>query len=104
MNQVIYDNIRNNENFLKLVKTRRRFIWFLTCITLIAYYSFILTIAFNPSFLAQKFGDTLITYGMPFGIGVIFLSFFLTGIYVKRANGEFDTLVDKIKKEVELYQ
>jgi uncharacterized membrane protein (DUF485 family) len=35
---------------------------------------------------------TSVTRGIPIGIGVIVISFVLTGVYVWRANGEFDRL------------
>ena len=31
---------------------------------------------------------------MPIGLGVIVFTIVITGIYVRRANGEFDTLTD----------
>lgn len=39
-----------------------------------------------------------ITRGIPVGVGLILSSFVLTGIYVFRANGEFDELNQKILK------
>ena len=35
---------------------------------------------------------TNVTRGIPIGIGLIVISFLLTGVYVWRANGEFDRL------------
>lgn len=104
MDQATYDLIGKDENFLKLVRKRRRFVWLLAGIIFFAYYSFILIVAFKPSFLSQKIGDSLITFGMPYGIGIIFLSFILTGVYVKRANGEFDALIEKIKNRIKTGQ
>jgi len=34
------------------------------------------------------------------GVAVIIFAFITTGIYTKRANGEFDDLANKIKKSV----
>ncbi|MCO9667058.1 DUF485 domain-containing protein, partial [Salmonella enterica subsp. enterica serovar Montevideo] len=34
---------------------------------------------------------TSVTRGIPIGVGVIVISFVLTGIYIWRANGEFGT-------------
>lgn len=100
MNQAMYDEISQDEKFHELVTKRRRFVWLLCCIVLFVYYSFILLIAFEPSLLAKKIGNGLITWGMPFGIGIILLSFILTGIYIKKANGEFDLLNQEIKKRI----
>ncbi|WP_412841854.1 DUF485 domain-containing protein, partial [Aeromonas dhakensis] len=40
------------------------------------------------------------TRGIPVGIGLILSAFVLTGVYVFRANGEFDELNQKILKGV----
>ena len=36
---------------------------------------------------------------MPIGLGVIVFTIVITGIYVDRANGEYDALTDQIAKE-----
>ncbi|HDT5890066.1 TPA: DUF485 domain-containing protein, partial [Aeromonas dhakensis] len=41
-----------------------------------------------------------VTRGIPVGIGLILSAFVLTGVYVFRANGEFDELNQKILKGV----
>ncbi|NIB50020.1 DUF485 domain-containing protein, partial [Salmonella enterica subsp. enterica] len=61
------------------------------------YYGFILTVAFAPKLLAIKIDD-VITIGMPVGLGVILSAIVLTGIYVWRANGEFDRLAAEALK------
>jgi uncharacterized membrane protein (DUF485 family) len=44
--------------------------------------------------------SSVITWGILIALCVIFLSFLLTGIYVYRANKEFDRLVDDVIKDV----
>jgi len=44
--------------------------------------------------------DSVTTIGIPIGVAVIIFAFITTGIYTKRANGEFDDLANKIKKSV----
>lgn len=91
--------IKNDPNFQELVSKRSRFAWTLTIAMLIVYFAFILTIAFNPSALAIPLrSDSVTTIGIPIGIIIIVFAFILTGIYVRRANGEFDELTAKIKK------
>ena len=41
------------------------------------------------------------TVGIPVGIAIIVVAFLLTGIYVRRANKEFDKLNSEIVREVE---
>ena len=74
--------------------------WWLALAMMIVYYGFILLVAFNKPFLAQRLGDGVTTIGMPIGLGVIVFTIIITGIYVRRANTEFDRLTDEIAKAV----
>lgn len=72
----------------------------LSAITLALYVSFILLIAFEPQWLGTPlFEGSSITRGIPVGLGLIIASFILTGIYVYRANREFDELNAQILNE-----
>ena len=100
MNKEQVDAIKNDPNFIKLVTTRSKFAWKLTIAMLVVYFSFILTIAFSPETLGTPLSsDTVTTVGIPVGIVIIFFAFILTGIYVRRANSEFDVLTEKIKEK-----
>jgi len=102
MNDLIYQRVVSNPRFRELVQKRSRFAWLLSGITLVLYVAFILLIAFDPQWLGTPLydGDT-ITRGIPVGVGLIVISFVLTGIYVIRANGEFDRLTADIIREVQ---
>ncbi len=102
MDKKSIEKIKNNPNYQKLVKDRNSLAWRLSFIMLIIYYSFILTIAFNPDILGTPIGDSVITVGIPIGIAVIFSAFLLTGIYTIKANREFDNLTQKIKDDMNL--
>ena len=66
------------------------------------YVAFILLIAFDPQWLGTPlYEGATITRGIPVGVGLIVISFVLTGIYVIRANGEFDRLTADIIREVQ---
>jgi len=94
--------IKNNPKYQKLVSTRSKFAWTLTIVILVVYYAFILFIAFSPETLGARVSpDAMMTLGIPVGIAIIIFAFVLTGIYVKRANGEFDGLLNDLKKDVE---
>ena len=67
---------------------------------LVVYYGFILLVAFNKQFLATRLGDGVMTMGMPIGLGVIVFTVVITAFYVRRANGEFDSLSEEINKAV----
>ena len=49
-----------------------------------------------PVSQAQRLGAGVMTLGMPIGLAVILFTVIITAIYVRRANGEFDTLTAQI--------
>jgi len=101
MTQELVDKIKNNPDYQELVKKRTSFSIKLSVAMLIVYFTFILTIAFNPSALGTPLSsDTVTSVGIPIGMAIIVFAFVLTGIYTKRANGEFDDLSNKIKQAV----
>ena len=101
-NENVYRQIYANPRFQELVAKRGRFAWVLAIIMLVAYYAFILVIAFEPKVLGTPLSaGSVVTWGIPVGLGLIFLSFALTGIYVQRANGEFDRITQEILNEAQ---
>ena len=101
MTKELVDKIKANPDYQKLVATRTGFAIKLSIAMLVVYFTFILTIAFNPSALGTPLGsDTVTTIGIPIGIAIIVFAFVLTGIYTKRANSEFDDLSNKIKQSI----
>lgn len=101
MQQTTIDLIKNLPDYQRLVSARRKLAWQLSAIMLSAYYGFILLIAFKPEFFSLVIWGEYITVGFPLGVGVIVLAFVLTGIYVRRANREFDALTHNIKQAVQ---
>jgi len=101
MNDPIYQRIEGNAHFRELVEKRQRFATILSLIVLVIYVSFILLIAFAPGWLGTPLHPgTSVTRGIPIGVGVILISFILTGVYVWRANSEFDRLNRAVMQEV----
>lgn len=99
MDRSLIEKIKNDPDFQKLVSERNRVMVILTALELFIYFGFILLVAFNKEFLAQKLGEGVITVGIPIGIGVIILSFLLTGVYVYIANKDYDELSERIKRK-----
>jgi uncharacterized membrane protein (DUF485 family) len=91
--------VAENPKYKELIAKRTRFGWILTAIMLVVYYGFVSLIAFDKSFLAQPIGSGVMSLGIPIGFGVIVISVILTGVYVVRANGEFDRLTREIVEE-----
>jgi uncharacterized membrane protein (DUF485 family) len=83
--------IYESKAFAELRARRGRFANWLTVIMCSIYYGFILVVAFAPQSLATKV-DGVISVGIPVGVAIILAAIVLTGIYVRRANGEFDRL------------
>ena len=103
MNDSTYRRIEASPRFKELVAKRERFAWTLSAIMLGLYAAFILLIAFAPKVLGTRIhGETAMTWGIPLGVGLILSAFILTGIYVRRANGEFDRLNQEILREVQV--
>jgi uncharacterized membrane protein (DUF485 family) len=88
--------------YKELVSKRKRFAWTLTFLMFLIYYGFILTVAYAPKSLAVPlWTGAVTTVGIPVGISVIISAFLLTGIYVYRANGEFDRLTQSIRENLQ---
>ncbi|MEC5319380.1 DUF485 domain-containing protein [Brenneria populi subsp. brevivirga] len=100
MNDDIYQRIESNPLFRELVHKRQRFATLLSLIMLALYVGFILLIAFAPGWLGTPVTPgSSTTRGIPIGIGLIAIAFALTGVYVYRANGEFDRLTKRLLDE-----
>jgi uncharacterized membrane protein (DUF485 family) len=91
--------VAQNPKYKELIAKRTRFGWILTAIMLVVYYGYVSLIAFDKAFLARPIGSGVMSLGIPIGFGVIVISIILTGVYVVRANGEFDRLTREIVEE-----
>ena len=91
--------IEANPAYQELKRKRSSFGWILTILMLVVYYGFIGLIAFDKEFLARPIGSGVTTLGIPIAFGVIIFTIVITGLYVRRANGEYDRLTAEILKE-----
>lgn len=104
MEHDLVNKVRNNPKYQQLVRERSLLAWVLSVIVCLIYYGFILVIAFKET-LGNLLGiplseGTVTTIGIPIGVLVIISAFLLTGLYIWRANEEFDQLTKQIKDEV----
>jgi uncharacterized membrane protein (DUF485 family) len=98
--QLSFDKIKSHPKYAELISKRSHLAWSLAALMLIIYYGFILVIAFAPQFLATPLSaGSVTTIGLPIGVGVILSAIVLTGIYVYRANTEFDELTRDLIEE-----
>ena len=82
--------------------SRTRFALVLSLLVLVPYYSFMMIVAFNPGLLHRTLGEGVVaTIAWPIGVALVVGSWLLTGVYIRRANGEFDQLNQEILKESE---
>ena len=95
----VVTKIQNNPKYLELRSKRNRLGVTLTILMLVVYYGYISLIAFDKEFLAKPIGAGVMTLGIPIGMGVIIFTIVITGLYVRRANGEFDALTKEILKD-----
>jgi uncharacterized membrane protein (DUF485 family) len=95
MDEATLRRIQNDPNYIHLAQARKSFGWTLSIIMLVIYYGFIALVAFAPSVIGIKIGGW-ITFGLLLGVSVILSAIILTGIYVWRANAEYDALTRAI--------
>ncbi|SDA60085.1 MULTISPECIES: DUF485 domain-containing protein [unclassified Janthinobacterium] len=101
MHDDLVQQIKRDPSYHELVRVRSRFGWTLTALMMLVYYGYILLIAFNKEFLASKTGAGVMTWGMPIGLFVIVFTVLITGVYVRRANKQYDDLTQAIQARVQ---
>jgi uncharacterized membrane protein (DUF485 family) len=89
--------IQGNPQYQQLLRGRNALGWWLTVVTCVAYYGFILVIAFDKSLFATPIAAGMTTtWGIPAGFGVIVLTIIVVGIYVRKANRDYDRVIKEI--------
>lgn len=87
----LYARIFADAEFQALQQRRQCFTWWLSLLVFASFMIFILLVAFAPAQLALPIApDSVIARGIPYGCATIVFGFILTGLFVRRANGEFD--------------
>ena len=100
MSSAAYERIQSSPKFRQLVERRSKLATMLSVVMLVIYFGFILLVAYAPGFLGTPLGSGVTTIGIPLGLFVIISAFVLTGIYVGKANTEFDRLNEELLREV----
>lgn len=100
MTDDLHLRVLRSAHFQELVRKRAGFAWTLSIIMLVIYFGFIALVAFAKPLLATKIGAGVTSLGIVLGLVVIVAAFLLTGIYVRRANSEFDEMTESLKREV----
>jgi uncharacterized membrane protein (DUF485 family) len=102
MNHELATQIHADARFVELVDTRNRYNWTMAIIMMAIYFAFILLIAFQPALLAVKIAaGSPISVGILGGFLVILIAIGMTGMYIMRANKEFDRLTAELRDHVQ---
>lgn len=100
MSHAMAEHIRNNPKFRHLVRTRNAWATALTLLVVVVYFGYILLIAFDKDLLASKLApDSVISIGIPMGLGVILFTILITAVYVHLANTRFDQMAAEVLRE-----
>lgn len=100
MQNIPAERILGNPKFHHLVRTRNRYALMMTLLVVVIYFGYILLVAFDKPFLAQKLGAEWVTsLGIPLGLGVIVLTILITAFYVHVANTRFDAMAAELLRE-----
>ena len=100
MDDSLVARIASHPTYLELKSKRMRLGVWLTIAMLVVYYGFIVLVAYFKPLMSTRIGEGVTTWGMPVGLFVIVFTIVITGIYVRRANGEFDRLSAELNKAV----
>lgn len=100
MQDSLVGKIEAHPKYAELKRRRNVLGLFLTVLMLVVYYGYIALIAFDKPFLAKPVGAGVMSVGVPVGMAVIVFTIVITGIYVRRANNEYDQLTQDILKDV----
>lgn len=100
MSSEMYEHMRANPKFQKLVSKRGRFAWTLALIVLGMFYGFVLLVAFKPALLGRPiYQGSMVTIGVAFELFMFIFFWVLTAVYVRKANGEYDELTADLIKD-----
>jgi len=95
------DQVVSHPIFRQLAQERSRLGTALATTLAATYFTYILTIAFNPSALGVPLHDgTVITWGLVLGVGLLGFGFVLTAIYVAFANSRLDELSRRLQEDL----
>ncbi len=99
MGKVSSKDLLNDPSFKRLKKEKWIISVVLGFLVMLLYYGFILMMAYNKPFFANKVTEN-ITIGIPLGVFVLASTIGITAIYVIWANTSYDRLVNKVREKI----
>ena len=102
MDQQTAQRVLSHPKFQEMARKKSVLGWSFSALMLFVYVVFILFIGFSPeSFGVPVSPGSVTTGGIYVGLFVILFAFAITGIYVHKANGEFEKMTQQVVKEVQ---
>jgi uncharacterized membrane protein (DUF485 family) len=96
-----YEKIASSSEFEQLVRKRNRFAFTLSAIILVIYYAFVIFASTSGATFATPIAEgSKIVIGLLIGWGIQIFAFLMTGVYVARANSEYDGMTRNVIQEV----
>lgn len=89
------EQILSDPEFQSLTRRKASLSLVLTLVTMVCYAAFVLSLALGAPYLARPVDGA--TLGIPIGVGLIFLGWIVTGIYVRWANDSYDRSVAELR-------
>jgi uncharacterized membrane protein (DUF485 family) len=96
----IWTTVQRSEEFARLRKRLRGFVFPMTAFFLAWYFLYVLLAAFAPDFMAQKVAGN-INIGLIFGLLQFVSTFAITTFYVRFANRHLDPVSARIREQIE---
>ena len=97
---VDWDRIQGSEQFARLRRALRGFVFPMTAAFLIWYLTYVLCAAYARGFMNVKvFGN--VTLGLLFGLLQFASTFVIAILYSRYANRRFDPLADELRGQIE---
>lgn len=101
MEQETAKKILSHPEFQKMAKKKSTLGWGFSALVFVIYVSYIGIIGISPESFATPVSEgSVTTWGIYIGLFVIVFSFIVTGLYVRKANGEFDRMTRRVVDEV----
>lgn len=101
LNDQQVQRILQNPDFQHMVRKKSSLSKIFSIMTVVMYTAYMLMLGFNPKFFATPVSEgSVTTIGIYLGLGVILFSILITAIYVQKANGEYDTMTNKVIDDI----
>lgn len=93
--------VMNHPDFQNMAKKKTSIGMIFSIITLIVWFGFLLLVGFEPAMFAAPLSSGSMTpVGFYIVIGIMIFVPLITWIYVRKANGEFDTMTRQVIDDI----